>query len=267
MTDLTRILPSHSGAFLFALVFAEQAGVPVPAAPWLLAAGALSAAGELNPVLTIVLTALACVIADTGWFYAGRLGGQRVLRLFCWLSLSPGACVGRSKGVFNRHGLHGLIAAKFLPGLGAVMPPLAGALGVGTTRFLLFDGLGSLIYASFYVVTGFLFHNQLQQVMASLNRLGLSVFLLVLALISIYVGFRYFRRRKAALRRVNDEATRRISAPVNGAAILDQEGLTIGQGTSAKRFEDPSHNLANRHIIPLVAPPARNNLMSYEINH
>src|SRR5438876_9106468 len=172
MNELTQFLMSHGGPVLFAIVFVEQAGLPLPSAPWLLAAGALSASGKLNPVLALAMTALACVVADWIWFYVGRRGGQRVLHLFCRLSLAPNTCVGRTKGLFARHGLQALVAAKFIPGLGAVMPPLAGALGIPTGRFLLLDGLGAAFYGSFYIAAGSLFPLQLQDLVARLNLLG-----------------------------------------------------------------------------------------------
>src|SRR6266487_3943771 len=81
MNELTQFLMSHGGPVLFAIVFAEQAGLPLPSAPWLLAAGALSATGKLNAVLALAMTALACVVADSIWFFVGRRGGQRVLPL------------------------------------------------------------------------------------------------------------------------------------------------------------------------------------------
>ena len=44
-------LVRHGAAVLFVAVFVEQMGVPLPAAPWLLAAGALAASGEINPII------------------------------------------------------------------------------------------------------------------------------------------------------------------------------------------------------------------------
>jgi membrane protein DedA with SNARE-associated domain len=196
MNEITQFLVSNGGPVLFAVVFVEQAGLPLPSAPWLLAAGALSASGKLNPALAIGMTAVACVIADSIWFYVGRRGGTRVLRLFCRLSLAQHSCVGRTKGLFARYGLQGLVAAKFLPGLGAVMPPLAGALGVSTGQFLLFDGLGSLLYGAFYILLGCLFSNQLRQVLNVLGGLGLGALLVVLALFGSYIAFKYFQRWK-----------------------------------------------------------------------
>src|SRR5436190_5276587 len=159
MNNITQFLTNHGGSVLFVIVFVEQAGLPLPSAPWLLAAGALSASGKLNPALAIGVSALAALLADSAWFYVGRLGGQRVLKPFCILSLVCNSCVGRTKSLFAHHGLQALMAGKFLPGLGAVMPPLAGALGMKTSQFLLFDGLGSLFYGTVYVAAGFAFHN------------------------------------------------------------------------------------------------------------
>ena len=267
MNDLTQFLVSHGIPVLFAIVFAEQAGLPLPAAPWLLTAGALSASGKLNPAQAIGVTALAAVMADSLWFYIGRRGGQRVLRTFCRLSLARNSYVGHTKGLFLRHGLQTLVAAKFLPGLGAVMPPLAGALGMTTGRFLLFDGLGSLFYGSFYIVAGFLFRNQLRQAMALLNHLGFSVLLSAVALVSGYIAFKYARRRKALTREARrknlENAKTRETLEVPSCATAgvyhDAERLPV-ENLSAVEFQNialavtssPSQHVGTRTVAPLV---------------
>lgn len=221
MNDAAQFLIGHGGLVLFAFVFVEQAGLPFPVAPWLLAAGALSASGKLNPVPVIGLVALAAIMADSLWFYIGRRGGQRVLRLFCRVSLARDSCVGRTKNLFEHHGLQALVAAKFLPGLGAVMPPLAGAMGMSTSRFLVFDGLGSLFYGASYIVAGFVFHNQLQETMASVNRLGFSALLLALVLVTGYIALKYARRRNFAGEgsRKNKTANQRAEAAIEDASV------------------------------------------------
>jgi membrane protein DedA with SNARE-associated domain len=226
MNDITQFLTGYGGPVLFAIVFVEQAGLPMPAAPWLLAAGALSAGGHLNPALAVGLTALAAVMADSLWFYVGRKGGQRVLRLFCRLSLSCNSCVGRTNGLFARHGLQALVAAKFIPGLGAVMPPMAGALGMSTSRFLLFDSLGSLFYGTFYISAGFLFRDQLRQVLGVLNHLGFSALLLVLVVVTGYVAFKYARRIMS--RRHSGERAEVASTGKAGEAVEEPSAIMGG---------------------------------------
>ncbi len=218
MSNISDYLVAHGGSFLFAVGVVEQAGLPLPAAPWLLAAGALSASGKLNPVVTLGLTTMASLIADTVWYYVGRRGGPRVLRLFCRLSLSKNSCLGKSKAVFAKRGLQGLVAAKFLPGLGTVMPPLAGALGLSARKFLLFDGLGSVLYGLVYLALGFAFHNQLEQVQELVKEFGFSLLMGGLVLIPAYIVFKYVQRNRAGTRRKQSEPGDGEAPPVNVAS-------------------------------------------------
>src|SRR5215468_4733633 len=129
MNAITQSLEAYGGPILFAVVFVEQAGLPLPCAPWLLAAGALCAGGRMNAAVAIGLSVAACVIADSLWFYLGRRRANCVVKLFCRLSLATNSIVLRTKGLFDRQGLRGLAIAKFLPVLGTVMPAFAGAFG------------------------------------------------------------------------------------------------------------------------------------------
>ena len=142
MNETTQFLVNHGPPIVFVAVFLEQMGLPLPVVPLLLAAGALSATGKFSLLFGLGITVLACLIADTFWFYLGRYRGHRVLGLLCRISLEPDSCVRRTQNVFTRYGLRGVVVAKFVPGLGTVAPPLAGMAGVKVGRFLLADGLG-----------------------------------------------------------------------------------------------------------------------------
>ena len=79
MNDTTQFLTGFGGLAVFAAVFADQAGLPIPAPPLLLAAGALAAAGKLDPALAVGMTAAAAMLADSLWFCLGRKSGGRAL--------------------------------------------------------------------------------------------------------------------------------------------------------------------------------------------
>jgi hypothetical protein len=96
-----------------------------------------------------------------------------------------------------RYGLWALAAAKFFPG--TLIPTLAGALGMSTRRFLLFDGFAALFYGTSYVTAGFLLHNQVQRVLVWLGRLGHGVIGLVLLLAVGYLAYKYALRRRALI--------------------------------------------------------------------
>jgi len=103
----------HGYAVLFVVVLVEQAGLPLPSLPVLLAAGALVASGHLNIVAAVLAVAAACLVADLTWFELGRRHGARVLALLCRISLEPDSCVRRTEDAFLRHGARSLVIAKF----------------------------------------------------------------------------------------------------------------------------------------------------------
>jgi len=87
MSQTSQFLASHSGSVLFIAMFAEQIGLPLPAAPLLVAAGALAADGVVNPVTALTITLVACLLPDLLWFGVGRRGGNGFLRFICRLAL------------------------------------------------------------------------------------------------------------------------------------------------------------------------------------
>jgi membrane protein DedA with SNARE-associated domain/rhodanese-related sulfurtransferase len=196
MTQLISFLAEHGGWVLFAVVLVEQLGLPLPAVPWLLAAGALTANGQFNPLSALSGIVAACLIGDSIWFELGRRGGPRVLKILCRVSLQSDSCVRRTHDLFDRYGMRGVVAAKFLPGLSTVIPPLAGMSGVRWRRFLFFDAVGSLLYGGGFLLLGVLFRHQLDQFLSLLVRLGNGGLALVAGAVAAYVGLKYFQRRR-----------------------------------------------------------------------
>ena len=196
MIDTTQFLTGFGGLAVFAAVFADQAGLPIPAPPMLLAAGALAAVGKLDATLAVGMAAAAALLADSLWFCLGRKGGGRALPVVSRWARSRNVSFANAKTAVSRHGLWTLTAAKFLPG--TVMPSLAGAMGMSTRRFLLFDGLAALFYAGCYLTAGFVFHNQVQQIMAAFDRVCHGVIGLGVVLVVGYVGCKYSLRRRTS---------------------------------------------------------------------
>ena len=196
MNDTLAFLVRHGTVVLFAAVFVEQIGIPLPALPWLFAAGALVGAGQMNLGVALGAAAAGSLLADLIWFFLGRRHGHRVLGLLCRISLEPDSCVRRTQDMFVHFGIKGIVAAKFIPGLSTLAPPLAGSAGVGAARFVFFDGAGSLLYVGSFMLVGVLFSRQLEQVMSAVSSLGGGALALVAALAALYVGYKYFQRRR-----------------------------------------------------------------------
>ncbi len=196
MAEVLSFLLRHGYGILFAFVLAEQIGLPLPAAPILLAMGALAASGNFSFALAVVVAAAAAVIGDSLWFELGKRRGESVLGLLCRISLEPDSCVKSTKDLFRNRGGYTLLFAKFVPGLSTAAPPLAGMLGWSFPRFLLMDLAGSLLWVGAFMGTGYLFHAQLEQVAASLARLGWWAAVLVGGLAALFVAWKYIQRKR-----------------------------------------------------------------------
>jgi membrane protein DedA with SNARE-associated domain/rhodanese-related sulfurtransferase len=196
MNETLEFLVRHGYSLLFGWVFAEQMGLPLPSGPLLLAAGALAGTDRMNLLFVLTLPLLAVAICDTFWYELGRRRGMSILRLICRISLERDSCVRRTQIRFERDGAWALVVAKFVPGLNAVAPPLAGVIRMKWRRFFFFDGLGALLWASAYIATGYAFSGELERIVAHLAFLGRGLFALLLATLAAYVGWKYFHRRR-----------------------------------------------------------------------
>jgi membrane protein DedA with SNARE-associated domain len=186
----------HGYVVLLAWVFAEQVGIPVPAMPLLLAAGALAGTGHLSFLSSLFCAVLGAVAADTIWFHLGRHKGIKILQLLCRISLEPDSCVRRTEGIFSKQGARSLLVAKFIPGLGIVTPPLAGIFHMRLRRFLLYDALGSLFWAGAFTGLGYVFSEQIELVAARLASLGGWLVVLLVGALAAYIGYKFIMRQR-----------------------------------------------------------------------
>jgi membrane protein DedA with SNARE-associated domain/rhodanese-related sulfurtransferase len=195
------------------------------------------------------VTVLACLLADAFWFYLGRYRGNQVLGLLCRISLEPDSCVRRTQNVFARYGLRGVFVAKFLPGLGTVVPPLAGMSGMGIARFLVVDAAGSLLYGGCLFGLGYLFSHQLEQVVAGLTRIGGSSLALIGGLVALCIAYKYWQRHRLLhelrmarisadeLRQMLDSGEAPIILDLRSSAAMEADPVLI-RGAIHLRMED-----------------------------
>ena len=239
MTEATEFLIKHGLPLVFGAIFLEQLGLPLPAAPWLLAAGALSAAGKFGFMSGLAVTVVACLIADAIWFYLGRYRGNQVVGFLCRISLEPDSCVRRTQNLFTRYGLRGVVVAKFVPGMSTVAPPLAAMSRVPANHFFMADAVGALLYGGCFLSVGYFFSNQIEQIGAAIADIGGSALTLIIGLLVLYVGYKFWQRqrllRELRMARITvDELRQRLDAgedivivDLRSSAALEEDPLMI----------------------------------------
>jgi membrane protein DedA with SNARE-associated domain/rhodanese-related sulfurtransferase len=173
---------------LFAAVFLETVGIPIPAALALLVAGGASARGSLQASHAFPGAVAAMFAGDTVMFLMGRYTGWWLLGLLCRLSLNPESCILRSADTFYKRGRIMLVFAKFVPGINSIAPPLAGSMNMRLSQFLRLDLAGVSLYAGGYFWVGYFFSGALSAITRGYHAFGRLVGWILLAAAVAYVG-------------------------------------------------------------------------------
>jgi membrane protein DedA with SNARE-associated domain/rhodanese-related sulfurtransferase len=177
-------------------VLLDQLGLPVPAAPTLMVAGAISSSGQLPMSEVFGFSVLACLLPDCGWYLVGQVYGIRVLKTLCRISLEPDSCVSETQTRFDRWGINAIMIAKFVPGLAIIAPPMAGAMRLGWPRFVMLSTIGAVLWVGVAFGAGVLFRTQIESLLAHLQAVGSIAGLAIAVLLAAYVAYKWWERRR-----------------------------------------------------------------------
>jgi membrane protein DedA with SNARE-associated domain/rhodanese-related sulfurtransferase len=193
----TSLLLSQSALLLFLNVFGEQMGLPIPAYPSLILAGAMAGGSGLGSILILIaVAALACLLADCLWYWAGKHYGNRLMRFICKVSQSPDSCIGNSRQSYMRRGPRILLVAKFLPGAGALATLMAGASGTPLRVFIAYDLAGSILWVSSGVALGMAFEDTVLSALTVLGEYLLPGTLVLAMLATMFLAAKVWRRQR-----------------------------------------------------------------------
>jgi len=231
----------HAEWFLFAWIFGNQAGVPLPVVPALLGAGVLVGSGYLSMASIISIAVGASLAADLTWYGLGRWRGARVLKMLGRVAPNAGTLVNRARPVFFAHAGAFQLAARFLPELNAIAAGLAGVTRVSTTRFVCYGAVSALIWAGGWTGLGYLFS---QAVTEAAARLGIRLIVFFLAPFALYLLFHRVRRHRLirAFRQARSSGDDLKTPPENGdrGTILDvraAEGGAVSLRASGRALD------------------------------
>ena len=219
-------LPVEYQAFaLFGFIFAEQIGLPLPATPALLTAGALVGMGRLHWAVAVGATLTASLLADFIWYELGRRRGAGVLSLLCRIAFEPESCVRKTRNLFTRYGAHSLLVAKFVPGLNTVAPPLAGIVGVSRLRFAVYSVGGAALWAVVWGGLGYLMSDAIAEIGGYAAHLGTTLGVVIGFGLIFYAGVKYAQRwqfrRRHRMARIEPETLKQALDAGHAMTIVD----------------------------------------------
>ncbi len=225
MHGVIPFLLQHGYWVLFVNVFTEQAGLPIPAVPVLLAMGALVGLGHFSPWAALLVAVCASLASDLMWFRLGRVRGHSILNLLCRVSLEPDSCVSSTKTLFGKLGPLALLIAKFVPGLNTAAAPMAGLTRMPIVKFLAADIAGAAAWSGVYLAAGYLVRNQLEVAAELAGRMGSWLLFVLVSLLAIYIAWKYYQRRRfirdLRVDRVTPEELMRMIESGEELAVVD----------------------------------------------
>ncbi len=225
LETVLHLITQYGLVVVFACILAEQLGMPFPGYGMLMVTGALAARGQLSIVGLLGTSVLACLIADHVWYAIGRRSGRKVLKLLCKISLSPDSCVRQTESIFTRFGAPSLTVAKFIPGFASMATALAGAIRIAPLSFLVFDFIGSLLWAGVGLGLGWLFSSAIDDILATLGQLGRWGLMLIVSGIALYVASKWWQRyrfnRQLRMDRVSVDSLAGLIDGGQGPLIVD----------------------------------------------
>jgi len=186
---------THGYLVIAVVSFVDQFGIPFPAYPFLVAAGALARSGQLSLPSAGLVAVTAAIVAHTIWYEAARRGRGDVVGFMCRVSLEPDVCVRRAHDFFARWGGGALVLSNLVPGVGVVTQPIAGILRMPRALFLGLNLLGAVLWAGLPLALGYGFSVEVESILDAAAQLGNSVVVLLAGVFVAYLGWKVFRRR------------------------------------------------------------------------
>jgi membrane protein DedA with SNARE-associated domain len=186
-------LVQHAYLVVFLSALIDATGLPFPGRITVVLAGAFAARGEINPILVLLLAAAGVALTDHLWYFAGSLGGERMVRAFCRWTLNSELSRRRTADWFDRFGPLTIIVGRFVAGVRLLAWPLARGHGVGYATFATFDALGALLWSGVWVGLGWFLGEHALDVVGDAGWIG---FAMAAAGIVVVLSLRRWRRSR-----------------------------------------------------------------------
>jgi undecaprenyl-diphosphatase len=182
-------------ALVFSLPALEASvfvGVVLPGEIGVILGGVLANQHKL-PLAAVLIAAISgAIIGDSIGYWVGNRYGDTLLSKIPKRLLKPEQ-VARAKETINNFGGKAVFVGRFTAALRALVPGMAGMSRLHYGRFLAWNVLGGALWASAFVILGYLAGSQYQRLERYANLVGLAL----LVAIAAYLYLRHRRAKRA----------------------------------------------------------------------
>lgn len=190
-------LVDHTYLVVFIGTVIDATGLPFPGRLLLAGAGAMAASGRANVLLVIALGALGAMLVDQVWYLTITRGSNWVIDAWCRLRGRRRGPIEDGADYFRRYGGATIVLGRFFTVVRVFVWPVAVTHGVHYRRFVVLDGAGAMVWASLWVLLGWVVGEHWETVAKAVGGWTTVVGIGVALALAVPVAL-HFRRRRAA---------------------------------------------------------------------
>lgn len=208
-SELMRLLTVYGYWAVLIFVSIESIGIPFPGETMLIAAAIFAGSThKLFIPFVIAAAAAGAIIGDNIGFFIGRQGGFRLLRRYGRYIFLDERKLKLGQYLFKKHGGKVVFFGRFVAVLRAFAAFLAGTNRMTWRRFLVFNALGGIVWATIYGLGGYYLGKDIHRFTGPIGTVTI-----VLAIIGIIASIIFVRFNE---KRLEDEAEKAMPGPLDG---------------------------------------------------
>jgi membrane protein DedA with SNARE-associated domain/membrane-associated phospholipid phosphatase len=169
-------------------------GLIAPGETVMLVGGLVAGQGEIDVVRLIAVAWAAAVGGDlTSWWLGRRLGRAFLVRHGPKVGINHER-LAKVEDFFERHGGKAILIGRFVGLVRAMAPFLAGSSGMTVRRFLPYDVIGAGLWASTFILLGYVFWASFDQVVHYAEQGALALGTTIVVVVGVIWLVRWLRR-------------------------------------------------------------------------
>lgn len=188
-----RLLQTYTYPVLVGLVLLESLGIPLPGEIALVTAAAYASLGHISIYVVIILAALGAIVGGALGYLIGLRGGLPLVLHYGGYIGVRRRHVDRAHAFFEKHGAKTILFGRFIAILRTWAAIVAGGAGMSFLKFVLYNSIGSVVWAIVFGWLGYYFGRDLPLLESYISRV--SLVLLVTLAVGI-IALVFWKRRK-----------------------------------------------------------------------
>lgn len=194
LLDPSHLVKDFGYLGIFITLFLESGvffGFFLPGDSLLFTAGLLASQGFLNIIGLIVISVAAAILGNNVGYYTGNKAGPALFNKKKSFWFSPKR-VAEAHAFFEKEGPQSLILARFIPAVRTFVPIAAGIGKMNYRKFLLFNGLGGLLWGVGVPILGFV----LGKKVPNIDKYLLPIILVIIILSALPIIIPYLKNHQ-----------------------------------------------------------------------